>query len=134
MDSRFCGNDGGGQDVRAPGDAAFQRIAGLRPDAGGTQAFPGEVCLAKIPTAHMRRSDERSHDLLSVFGPPTEVSVEGRRKDTMENVMYAAIAFAAPAFGTTAIGAGIAANAFGDSLRLSGTIEIPHGGGLVVHR
>ena len=52
----------------------------------------------------------------------------------MENVTYAAIAFAAPAFGTTAIGAGIAANAFGDSLRLSGTIEIPHGGGLVVHR
>ena len=90
--------------------------------------------MAKIPTAHRRHSDERSHDLLSVFGPLTEVSVEGRRKDTMKNVMYAAIAFSAPALGATVIDAGIAANAFGDPLRPSGTVEIPHGGGLVVHQ
>ena len=52
----------------------------------------------------------------------------------MKNAMYAAIAFSELAFGTTAIAVDITANAFGDSPRLSGTIEIPHGGGLVVHQ
>ena len=42
----------------------------------------------------------------------------------MKNVMYAAIAFAAISVGVVAIGIGKSANAYGDSMHLSGNIYV----------